>query len=216
MACGRSRAGQWSWLQGWAHAEAVVTTRVQPGKWGQQLWDISLNSHREPFLNNFLLFKPAAPIKHPVSHTAQLSNQIRDCPGSVHHVPTIFPSPGIMQLPNFSGNDSVDIHSLSGWTLSHCVYHFVFIFPSDFKHPGPSWCCSNLVWQRREPLTWLSSKNSVAGCVAALVPMLVPGTLLSQSYLLTVWSFSVLYSFGLQPHKCWDNIGCSVCSSEMS
>ena len=48
--------------------------------------------------------------------------------------------------------------------------------PCYFKHPGPSWCCSNLlVWQGREPLTWLSPKNPVA----APVPELVPGTLLS-------------------------------------
>ena len=65
--------------------------------------------------------------------------------------------------------------------------------PSDFKHPGPSWCCSNLVWQGRELLTWLSPKNSASdpvgtrtGSVTALVPTLVPGTLLSQSTLLTV------------------------------
>ena len=68
-----------------------------------------------------------------------------------------------------------------------CVFATLSLFPlCDFKHPGPSWCCSNLVWQGREPLTWLSPKNPAAdlagarpGAAAALVPLRVPGTLLS-------------------------------------
>ena len=103
------------------------------------------------------------------------------------------------------------VHSLSGCTLPLCICHFVLILPSDFKNTGPSWCCSNLVWQRWEGLTWLSPKNPAAdlvgtgpGAVATLVPALVPGTVLSRSTLLTVWFFNVLYSFGLQA---WDMLG---------
>ena len=36
--------------------------------------------------------------------------------------------------------------------LSLCPYSP----PYNFKQPGLSWCCSSLVWQGRELLTWLS------------------------------------------------------------
>ena len=58
--------------------------------------------------------------------------------------------------------------------------------PCDLKQPGLSWCCSSLVWQGRELLTWLSPKSPVAalegagsGATAALVPVLVPEIFLS-------------------------------------
>ena len=116
------------------------------------------------------------------------------------------------------------IHSLSRRTSPLCVCRFILISPSDFNHPGPSWWCSNLpVWQGREPLTWLSSKNPVVdpwgagpGAAATLVLVLLPGTLLPQTNnLLTVEDFSmsspVLTS---NLHICWDTIGCALCSSE--
>ena len=54
----------------------MVASGEQPGRREWPLWENSLNGHREPFLKNkILLFKPAAPSKHPASHTAQLSNQ---------------------------------------------------------------------------------------------------------------------------------------------
>ena len=34
--------------------------------------------------------------------------------------------------------------------------------PCDFKEPGVSRCCSNLVWQGRELLTWVSPRTPVA------------------------------------------------------
>ena len=48
----------------------------------------------------------------------------------------------------------------------------------------------------------------------ALVPALVPGTLLYQSNLFTVYfsMSSTILAFNL--HICWDSIGCSLCSSE--
>ena len=43
---------------------------------------------------------------------------------------------------------------------------------------------------------------------------LVPGTLLSLSTLLTVWSFNVLYFWSLIFTYAWDTVGCSLCSSD--
>ena len=70
-------------------------------------------------------------------------------------------------------------------------------------------------------MTWLSTKTLAAGLAgagpgdaAALVPMLVPGTLPSQSNLLTIcfsMSSTVLAS---KLHISWDAVGCSLCSSE--
>ena len=153
------------------------------------------------------MFKPATSQKSPASHTAQRSNRLETICVSVHHRPTLLPSLGITCLPSFSGNDPANVHSLSRWKPPLCVCQFIFIPHSDFRHPGPSWCCSNLsLWQGREPLTWLSYKNPVAGlagaspvAAAVLVPMLVPETLSIQSNLLTVWFFKALYNFGLQP-----------------
>ena len=63
-------------------AKAMAAAGAQQGEAGLPLWENSLNGHREPFLKNkILLFKPAAPSKHPASHTAQLSNQTVDYPG---------------------------------------------------------------------------------------------------------------------------------------
>ena len=119
----------------------------------------------------------------------------------VHHGPTVFPSPGVTWLPNSSGNNPVGIHSLSGWTPTLCVSHFIFIPPSDFKHPGPSWCHSILlVWQGRELLIWLSSRDPVvgigrhwAGTCAGPRELTVPKQ--SPYHLF----FNVLYNFGFQP-----------------
>ena len=56
------------------------------------------------------------------------------------------------------------VHSLSGCPPPLCVCHFVLIPHCDFKHPGPSWCCSNFVWQGREPLTCLSQESCGRPC----------------------------------------------------
>ena len=39
--------------------------------------------------------------------------------------------------------------------------------PCDFKQPGLSRCCSSLVWQGRELLTWLSPRSPAAGPAGA-------------------------------------------------
>ena len=66
--------------------------------------------------------------------------------------------------------------------------------PCDFKQPGLSPCCSSLVWQGRELLTWLYQESygrpgCGPGAAVALVPELVPGTFLSWSNPLTVCCF---------------------------
>ena len=132
------------------------------------------------------------------------------------------PSPGVTQLLNFSGNYPASVHSLSGRTLPLHVCHFIFISPSDFKHPGQSWCHSILpVRQGRELLIWLSSKTPASGpagarpgAAAAPVPGVVLGTLPSQSILLTI-CFSVSSTIlASKLHISWDSIGFSHCSSE--
>ena len=128
----------------------------------------------------------------------------KQAPG-LSHSPILQPDWG---LP---GSGSITAQLFPAGIQSHwctpplCVCHFILIPPSDFKHPGPSWCCSNLVWQGRELLTWLSPKNPVAdpvgagpGAAATLVPPLVPGNLLAWSTLLPIGFFNVLYSFGRQ------------------
>ena len=40
-----------------------------------------------------------------------------------------------------------------------------YSLPCDFKQPGLSQCCSSLVWQGRELLTWLSPRSPAAGPV---------------------------------------------------
>ena len=122
----------------------------------------------------FLLFKPATPFKGLTSQTVQLSNQTGTIWVRVHHCPAL-----LSWCPQ------------SQWV--HTVPTSSLLPPCDFKKRGLFPCCSNLVWQGREPLTWLSSKNLAAdlvgtgsGAAATLVPMLVLGTLLSQSTLFTV------------------------------
>ena len=103
------------------------------------------------------------------------------------HSPTLQPDQGLTRSGSVTAQlFPACIHSLGRCTLPLCVCHFVLIICCDFKHPGPSWLCSNLVWQGRKPLTWLSPKNPAAGPVgtgpgtaATLVLVLVLGTLLS-------------------------------------
>ena len=68
----------------------------------------------------------------------------------VQHAPTLLPSPGVTQLPSFSGNDLASIHSPSGCILPLCVSHFISIPFSNFHHPGPFWCWATLPALERE------------------------------------------------------------------
>ena len=51
------------------------------------------------------------------------------------------PSPGVSWHLNFFG---ASVHSHSGCVPPQCVSHFISIPPSDFQHPGPSWCWAAL------------------------------------------------------------------------
>ena len=86
-----------------------------------------------------------------------------------------------------SGPDTSQLSTLpSQCTRSPWVYHFVLIPLPATSSNQISGCCSNLVWQGRGPSTRLSPRSPAAGlagsgpgAAAALVPALVPGTLLS-------------------------------------
>ena len=150
------------------------------GRRGWLLQESSLNNHGEPLF--FFLFE-----KFLLLNSSRHSKQV---PG-LSHSPTLQPDQG----PSGSGPIMAQlfpagVHSLSGCTVPMYVCQYILIPPaphSDFKYPGPSWHCSNLlVWQGRKLLTWLSPKNPTTapagtgpGAGAALVPMLVPGTLFS-------------------------------------
>ena len=151
----------------------------------------------------FLLFKPATPNKCLASDTAQLYDQTGDWPGQGPSLP----------------NSSQPASTVSVGAHHPCVFATSSLFlPCDFKRQGPSWCCSNLIWQGREPLTWLSPKNPEAdpvgtgpGAAAAVVSLLVPETLLSWSTLLTIWFVNVLYNFW-SPVFIYAGILLAVCS----
>ena len=158
-----------------------------------------------PGLSHSLSFQPHWRLSGSGSIMAQLFSLLQASPGS--------PISLVMTQP---------ASTVSAGEHCPCASATSFIPPSDFKHPGPSWCHSILpVWQGRELLIWLSSKNPMAvptsmgpRAAVALVPVLVPGTLPSQSNLLTVcfsMSSTILAS---NIYICWDSIGRSLCSSE--
>ena len=51
--------------------------------------------------------------------------------------------------------------------VSVCLPLRPYSTPCDFEQPGLSQCFSGLVWQGREPLTWLSPRSPVAGLAGA-------------------------------------------------
>ena len=99
----------------------------------------------------------------------------------------LLPSPGVTQHPNFS---CARIHSPSGCVLPLCVSHFISTSPSDFQHPGPSWCRAALpalVGEGAGALTLFPSCSRCwARATAVLVLAQIPGTLPSQHTLFTV------------------------------
>ena len=167
------------------------------------------------FLSRIFLFKPDDPQAPGLSYspTFQLEWRLsRSWPIKAQHFCFLQASPGspislVMTQP--ASTVSVGEHC-------PCVSATSSFFPpSDFKHPGPSWCLSILpVWQGREPLTWLSSKTLVAGpgagpgAAAALVPALVPGTLPSRSNLLTICFSMSSTTLASKLHMCWDSVVC--------
>ena len=120
------------------------------------------------FFEKIILLNPAAPYKEgPVlSHSPPLQ---------------------LDQELSRSGPHMAQFSTLpSQCTRSPWVYHFVLIPLPATSSNQISGCCSNLVWQGRGPSTRLSPRSPAAGlagsgpgAAAALVPALVPGTLLS-------------------------------------
>ena len=89
------------------------------------------------------------------SHTAHLSSYTRDCPGQGPTWPNSQLSPASVQ-------------GLCGFTTRP------YSPPCDFKQPGLSWCCSNLVWQGRQLLTQLSPRSFAAGLVGMGLGLQLP------------------------------------------
>ena len=134
----------------------------------------------------------------------------------VYHNPTLFSSPGITQLPIFSGNDPAGVHSLSRWTPALCISDFVFIPPRDFKHPGSSCLAGEVAFD----LALIQASGDRHPQVL--------GQGLQEPWFLC-WSQGPYHSkaislpsfFQCSPtilasnlHICWDSIGCSICSLE--
>ena len=107
----------------------------------------------------FLLLNPATPYKEgPVlSHSPPLQPD-RGLSGSGPHMTQL------STLPSHT-------HSLRGFTTSSLSP------PCNFKQPGLSQCCSSLVWQGWEPLTWLSPRSPVAGPSGAGLGLQLPWSL---------------------------------------
>ena len=118
-------------------------------------------------------------------HANRASGVFRGCLSHIH-------SPGA------EGGGAQEAMAAVESSLNSCCVPLFFLFLFEkfllFKPP----------WSRQAPglshsPAWLSPKNPAAdhaprlGASAALVPALVPGTLLSLCTLITVWSFSVLY-----------------------
>ena len=91
------------------------------------------------------------------------------------------------------------IHSPSRCILLLCVSHFVSIPPSDFQHPGPSWCWAALpalVGEGAGDL--IPAAGTGPWAPGSLVPAQIPGTLLSQCNVLTVCFSMSSGIFGFQ------------------
>ena len=90
------------------------------------------------FCSSLLLLTSAPPLTEPNFPTILETIQVR-----IHHSQLFSLLQGSPSSP-ISLVMTQPASTVSGCELPLCVCHFVFIPPSDFKHPGPSWCCSNL------------------------------------------------------------------------
>ena len=129
----------------------------------------------------------------------------------------LLPSPGVAWHLNFSG---AGVHSPSGCVPPLCVSHFVSIPPSDFQHPGPSWCQAALpalVGEGAGDLTLLPVSCGRRPAGGPQQPWSLrrsqgpyrPSSITSLSVFqcpLQFWASKHLIS--------WDSVGCSLCSSE--
>ena len=155
----------------------------------------------------FLLLKPASPNNCLASHMlAQLSNQTRDCPG---------------QVPSWPNSPQL-VSTVSVGARHPCVFGTLSLLPPcNFMYPGPSWCCSSLVWPGREPVDPALSQEPYGRpgrCQAWGYSH--PGHL-TDSRVLIVLKHSpccLIFQCPLQFlasnfHIYWVTVGCSLCSS---
>ena len=140
----------------------------------------------------FLLLKPATPYKEgPVfSHSPPLQlDQGLSGSGLVKSqlsIPPTWRTKSLWVSTHGAHMSTWSTYEHTGFIAPVCLPLCPYSPPCDCKQPDLSWCCSNLAWQGREPLTRLSPKNPVAdpvgdgpGDAAALVPVLDLWTLLS-------------------------------------
>ena len=69
--------------------------------------------------------------------------------------PSLLPASGVTQLPSFSGTVPGGDHCPSRYMSLALCHLLSFYPPSDFRHPGLSWCESETspLWEGREPLS---------------------------------------------------------------
>ena len=118
--------------------------------------------------SSLVLHVSAWPLTKPTSPTRLGTIQVR------------VPLGPILNSPQLATTVSLGAHS-----PPVCLPLFPCSLLYDFKQPGLSRCCSNLVWQGRELLTQLSPKNPAAdpegpgpGAAATLVPSTGPRDLI--------------------------------------
>ena len=135
----------------------------------------------------------------------------------VDHNPTLIPSPGIIQLPNFSGNVLAGIYSPNEYIPPLCVSHFVSIPFSHFQHPGPSWCQAALhalVGERAGDLTLLpiSCSRLWDRVQQPWSPHRSQGPYHPSTISLPSVFQCPLQLFASKLHMSWDSVSCSHCS----
>ena len=139
--------------------------------------------------------------------------------------PVLSQSPPLQLAPGQSGSGPVTAQLLtlpsqrpqSPWVLTApvCLPLHPYSPPCDFKQPGVSRCCSNLVWQGRKPLNWISLKSPAAD-LAGTGPG--PHTGPRDLIVLKHSPYCLIFQCPLQflvsyIHICWGTVGCSLCSS---
>ena len=122
-----------------------------------------------------------SPTFQPVQRLSESGSDMAQLPPGRH----------LQVFPNTPISLVLAVHSPSRCVLPLWVSYFVSISPSDFQHPGPSWCLAALPALRAEgagalTLLLVSFGRHQAGGTAALVPAQIPGTFSSQCNLLSV------------------------------
>ena len=135
---------------------------------------------------------------------------------SASYTAQLLRSPGVPWQLSFSG---ASVHGPSGCVPPLCVSHFISISPSDFQHPGPSWCQAALpalVGEGAGALTLLPV--SWGRCPGPPQQPWSPRRSQGPYHPSAISSLSVfqcpLQYFSFTFRISWDSVGCSLRSSE--